>query len=48
MQRMYLRNGDLYTVTDDPPGPALNPKPAIQRANEPEAKPKKKSSSPGQ
>jgi hypothetical protein len=22
MQRMYLRNGQLYTVTDDPPGPA--------------------------
>ena len=22
MQRMYLRNGRLYTVTDDPPGPA--------------------------
>ena len=34
-------------VTDDPPGPALNPKPGIQRADEPEAKPKKKSSSPG-
>jgi hypothetical protein len=47
MQRMYLRNGELYTVTDDPPGPGLNPKPGIQRADEPEAKPKKKSSSPG-
>jgi hypothetical protein len=22
MQRMYLRNGELYTVTDSPPGPA--------------------------
>jgi len=22
MQRMYLRNGELYTVTDNPPGPA--------------------------
>ena len=24
MQRMYLRDGKLYTVTDDPPGPALD------------------------
>jgi hypothetical protein len=22
MQRMYLRNGQVYTVTDEPPGPA--------------------------
>jgi len=43
---MYLRNGELYSVTDDPPGPALNARPGIQRADEPEAKPKKKTSSP--
>jgi len=24
MRRMYLRNGELYTVTNDPPGPAVN------------------------
>ena len=25
MQRLYLRDDKLYTVTDDPPGPATNP-----------------------
>jgi hypothetical protein len=24
MQRMYMHNGELYTVTNDPPGPAIN------------------------
>lgn len=26
MQRMYLRNGALYTVTNDPPGPPVGPR----------------------
>ncbi|MGA7461016.1 MAG: hypothetical protein WBW69_12365, partial [Candidatus Korobacteraceae bacterium] len=25
MQRMYMRDGQVYTVTDNPPGPALSP-----------------------
>jgi hypothetical protein len=24
MQGLYLRDGDLYTVTDDPPGPPVD------------------------
>jgi len=38
MQRMYLRNGELYTVADVPPGPALAPPtPAMQPREQPAA-----------
>jgi len=45
MQRMYLHGGELYTVTDGPPGPPLNPKSGVQHAEE--AIPQKSSSSGG-
>jgi hypothetical protein len=31
MQRLYLRNGALYTVTDEPPGPPRSPRVSQQR-----------------
>jgi hypothetical protein len=32
MRRMYLRNGELYTVTDEPPNAAHDPASAIAAA----------------
>jgi hypothetical protein len=35
LQRLYLRNGHLYTVTDDPPGPPTEPVRARQDEEQP-------------
>jgi len=38
MERLYLRDGQLYTVTEDPPGPAAQPASRQQSARtEPQA-----------
>ncbi|HET8668963.1 MAG TPA: hypothetical protein VFM10_13345, partial [Terriglobales bacterium] len=36
LQRLYLRRGQLYTVSDDPPGPPIEREPArAQEGNQP-------------
>ena len=36
MRRMYLRDGAVWTVTDQPPGPAVTPRPAtLDRSDRP-------------
>jgi hypothetical protein len=40
-QRLYMKNGQLFTVTNDPPGPAVEPEPSRQAVSRSDAVGKK-------
>ncbi len=42
IEKLYLRDGEMYTVTDDPPGPAQDPRRVQQRAKAKNSAPEKK------
>ena len=50
MQRLYLRNGQLYTVTDEPPGPGVSSKEVPKKEEEepPTAPPARRRLRPGE